>query len=312
MSIQRTALVVGVSNKRSLAWSSAIALLQGQFDHVIVTYQNDRFKSSIEGLVAKQNDFMNNIQATARLPAHVPKLVTCLSCDVSEESEIQSLFHERIPFLLHDRNEQMARISSSSSSSRIKLDALVHSVAFAPSQAMKSSSEFPLLNTTLEEYNTAHSISAHSLLSMSKHALPLLSCSDTHDADCEAFPTGRSPSITALTYLGSARAVRNYNIMGPAKASLEACVRGIAMEISPPPHKIRVNAISAGPVNTLAARGIRDFNGLKHEAEERSFLKRSVTAEEVGSMVEFVAGSRASGVTGQVLFCDGGYSSYGG
>jgi len=84
------------------------------------------------------------------------------------------------------------------------------------------------------------------------------------------------------------------------------------MEISPPPHKIRVNAISAGPVNTLAARGIRDFNGLKHEAEERSFLKRSVTAEEVGSMVEFIAGNRASGVTGQVLFCDGGYSSYGG
>jgi enoyl-[acyl-carrier protein] reductase I len=100
--------------------------------------------------------------------------------------------------------------------------------------------------------------------------------------------------------------------MGPAKASLEACMRGLALEISPPPHCIRVNAVSAGPINSLAARGIRDFNEMRKEARENSFLKRSVTGEEVGNMVEFVAGSRASGMTGQVLFCDGGYSSFGG
>ena len=309
MVFQRTALVVGVSNKRSLAWSSALALLKGEFDHVIVTYQNNRFKPSVEGMVALQNDVMKK-EASAR--QGVPKLVTCLPCDVANEAEIKSLLDEKIPSLLLNRDEDLSSSSvDSTHSCRIKLDAMVHSVAFAPSQAMKSSSEFPLLNTTMDEYNVAHSISAYSLLSMSKYALPLLSCNDDTE-DLPGTASRRSPSITALTYLGSSRAVRNYNVMGPAKASLEACVRGLAMEISPPPHNIRVNAISAGPVNTLAARGIRDFNELKHEAEERSFLKRSVTAEEVGSMVEFVAGSKASGVTGQILFCDGGYNAYGG
>jgi enoyl-[acyl-carrier protein] reductase I len=292
---QRTALVVGVANKRSIAWSSALALLKGEFNHVIVTYQNERFKQSIEGMISKQNDALKQEYSFQDVSKHI----SCLPCDLAHESEIQSLMDEVLPSLIQDRNQDLGIHST------IKLDALVHSIAFAPSRAMKSG-DFPLLHTTMEDFNIAHSISSHSLITMSKHALPLLSCTDDDD------PTMRSPSITALTYLGSTRAVRNYNIMGPAKASLEACVRGLAMEISPPPHNIRVNAVSAGPVNTLAARGILNFNELRHEAEERSFLKRSVTAEEVGNMVEFVAGRKASGVTGQVLFCDGGYSSYGG
>ena len=294
---QRTALVVGVANKRSIAWSSALALLKGEFNHVIVTYQNERFKQSIEGMISKQNDALKQEYSFQNVSKHI----SCLPCDLAHESEIQSLMDEVLPSLIQDRNQDLGIHST------IKLDALVHSIAFAPSQAMKSG-DFPLLHTTMEDFNIAHSISSHSLITMSKHALPLLSCTDDDDHD----QTMRSPSITALTYLGSTRAVRNYNIMGPAKASLEACVRGLAMEISPPPHNIRVNAVSAGPVNTLAARGILNFNELRHEAEERSFLKRSVTAEEVGNMVEFVAGRKASGVTGQVLFCDGGYSSYGG
>lgn len=290
--MQRTALVIGVANQRSIAWSSALALLRGEFDHVIVTYQNERFQKSIERMVSDQNDHSKKIAT----PGSIPKFMSSLPCDVSGNcSDLHSLFKERIPALLHERGQEL------------KLDAMIHSIAFAPAEAMKSKYDLPLLNTTKEAFEIAHDISAHSLLNLSKHALPLLSRQEDVN-----YGASRSPSITCLTYLGSSRAVRNYNVMGPAKASLEACMRGLAMELSPPPHCVRVNAVSAGPINSLAARGIRNFNEMKNDAEEKSFLKRSVTGEEVGNMVEFVAGSRASGVTGQVLFCDGGYSSFGG
>ena len=100
--------------------------------------------------------------------------------------------------------------------------------------------------------------------------------------------------------------------MGPAKASLEAFVRGLALELSPEPHRIPVNAVSAGPINTLAARGIRDFGKMKNDAGGRSFLKRLVSSKEVGNTIEFLASRKASGITGQVLFCDGGYCAMGG
>lgn len=295
--------MIGVANQRSLAWSSALALLRGEFDHVIVTYQNERFQPSIERMISKQNDSMKKIQEESQSSASAaPKFMSSLPCDVMNEVEVESVFNERIPSLLTDAGD--ANVT-------VKLDALVHCVAYAPPEAMKSARDFALLNTSKEAFEMAHSISSHSLLNMSKHALPLLSCQgDAYANDSQNIQ--RYPSITALTYLGASRAVRNYNIMGPAKASLEACVRGLALELSPPPHNIRVNAVSAGPVNTLAARGIRNFNEMKCEAEERSFLKRSVTAEEVGNMVGFVAGSQASGVTGNILFCDGGYHAFGG
>jgi enoyl-[acyl-carrier protein] reductase I len=302
--MQRTALVVGVANQRSLAWSSALALLRGEFDHVIVTYENERFQKSIQHLVSAENDNLKKMSLASKT-SQPPKLISCLPCDVvGSETDLSSLFDERIPSLLHERNNNLP--PELSDSHNLKLNALVHSIAFAPAESMKSADDLALLNTTREDFTVAHSISAHSLLNLSKHALPLLSCQGDGD-DLE-----RHPSITSLTYLGSTRAVRNYNVMGPAKASLEACIRGLSLEISSQPHRIRVNAVSAGPVNTLAGRGIRDFNEMRKEAEEKSFLKRSVTGTEVGNMVEFVAGSRASGVTGQVLFCDGGYSSFGG
>lgn len=331
----KTALVLGVANQRSLAWSCALSLLRGEFNHVIVTYQNDRFQKSVKGLVQNYNDE----QSTGDSVHSTNKLLSCLSCDISEESQVEELFGEKIPLLLL-RNKGPTGVSSSSSNSSlperdlvsapVKLDALVHCIAFAPSKAMKDSTvDLPLLNTDVKDFATAHCISAHSLLTVSRYALPLLSSSLCHTIhhdggeekeevgplSCSSNTTKTSigsSSITALTYLGSTRAVRNYNVMGPAKASLEACVRGLAMELSPPPHCIRVNAISAGPVNTLAARGIRNFNDMRHQVQERSFLKRHVTGEEVGNAVEFVAGSRASGITGQVIFCDGGYSSWGG
>lgn len=307
--MHKTALVVGVANKRSLAWSSALALLRGDFDHVIVTYQNERFQKSVERMVSEQND---NLKKNCH-PTKSTKLVSCIPCDASaNEADLNALFQEIIPSILYDKSQEMkVRVPTIDNSSFApKLDALVHSIAFAPAESMKSANDFPLLNTNRTDFEIAHSLSAHSLLNLSKHALPLLSRCQGDNGELQSFRS--QASITALTYLGSSRAVRNYNVMGPAKASLEACIRGLALEISPPPHCIRVNAVSAGPVNTLAGRGIRDFNKMKHEAENKSFLQRSVTGEEVGNMVEFLAGSRASGVTGQVMFCDGGYSSLGG
>jgi len=262
--------------------------------------------------------------------------ISCLPCDVTHEDQIQQLFQERIPSLLETLNGDSGSDSGSNSNNqRVALDAMVHSVAYAPASAMKNASaslsvdddddddetdkqlSLSLLNTSREDFNTAHAISAHSLITMSKYALPLLSCQYDHDHDDESDDHDddgvgiRSPSITTLSYLGATRAVSNYNIMGPAKASLESIVRGLAFELSPPPHRIRVNAVSAGPVNTLAARGIKDFGILRSQVEGRSMLRRSVTGEEVGNVVEFVASGKASGITGQVLFCDGGYSSVG-
>ncbi len=312
-SASASAVVVGVANQRSLAWSVALSMLnKGNFGHVVVTYQNDRFQNSVEAMVKKQNAVFQQ-QSTAKenvetLHTHSPYL-SCLPCDVTDEEEVRILFDQKIPSLLD------AHDSSSPGSS--SLDALVHSVAYAPAEAMKSAtSSLPLtLDTSRESFAMAHSISSYSLITLSKYALPLLSCQNDSDDDNDAANANhrfRSPSITTLTHLGSTRAVQNYNIMGPAKASLEALVRGLALELSPEPHRIRVNAVSAGPINTLAARGIRDFGKMRHDAEERSFLKRSVTGEEVGNVVDFVASSRASGITGQVLFCDGGYCAMGG
>jgi enoyl-[acyl-carrier protein] reductase I len=301
-SLQRkTALVLGMTNQRSLAWSCARSLVNGEFHHVIVTYQNERFQKTVESLVSNYNHQLQQNVVSANDKTQTPeRRLSCLSCDVLDESMVDSLFCDKIPSLLN------------SEKNGVKLNAIVHCIAYAPSQAMKDSqSDFALLETTQKDFELAHSVSAHSLLAVSRHALPLLTCSETNRLESSSGPTNTA-SITALTYLGSTRAVRNYNVMGPAKASLEACVRGLAMELSPPPHRIRVNAVSAGPVNTLAARGIRNFNELKQEAEGRSFLKRCVTGEEVGNLVEFIAGSKASGITAQVLFCDGGYSSWGG
>ena len=112
-----------------------------------------------------------------------------------------------------------------------------------------------------------------------------------------------------LSYLGAVRAVPHYNVMGPAKASLEALVRGLALELGP---TIRVNGVSAGPISTLAAKGIQGFDRMKEDVKDRSLLKRNITADEVGETVAFLASSSSSGITGQILYVDGGYSAVAG
>jgi enoyl-[acyl-carrier protein] reductase I len=288
--MQKAALVLGVANQKSIAWACVQSLLEREFDHVFVTYQNERFKKTVDDMTGRLNV----------LNKHHGKFLKSIShyaCDVSSEEEVRRLFQEQIPEYLSSKDRKIA------------LDAIIHSIAYAPSDAMKSGPELSLLNTTRESFEISHQISAYSLVSVARHALPLLSSSSIDNYN--GVYHERYPSITALTYLGSSRAVKNYNVMGPAKASLEAAVRGLALELSPPPHKIRVNAVSAGPVNTLAARGIKDFNEMRKEAETRSFLKRSVSSAEVGNTVAFLAGPSASGITGQVIFCDGGYASSG-
>lgn len=198
---------------------------------------------------------------------------------------------------------------------------MIHSVAYAPADAMKPSaalkdsndlySSVPFLCCSKEAFDIAHSISSYSLLNLTRYALPLLSRKSIADTSSEK--PSETSSIVTLTYLGSTRAVPNYNIMGPAKASLESLVRYLALDLSPPPHSIRVNAVSAGPIQTLAARGIRDFSTLKRSSDAANLLKRGVSIEEVGQTVTFLAdGSKSGGITGQVIFCDGGYNSYAG
>ncbi|MDB4951255.1 MAG: Enoyl-(acyl-carrier-protein) reductase [Gemmatimonadetes bacterium] len=168
-----------------------------------------------------------------------------------------------------------------------KLDFLLHSVAFAPKPAMSN----PFLQTTREDFLTAHDISAYSLVALSRGAAPLMSAGG---------------SIVCMTYYGSQKAVPGYNVMGVAKASLEASVRYLAVDLGP--QGIRVNAVSAGAINTLAARGVAHFRDLLRVTGERAALRRTVEPSEVGSTTLYLASDLSSGVTGETLYVDAGFS----
>jgi len=189
-------------------------------------------------------------------------------CDVSSDAEIDAVF---------------AALSKRWDG----LDVLVHSVGYAPREQLEGGFTEAV---TREGFQIAHDISSYSLAALTKAALPMLK--------------GRNAAVLAMTYNAATRVVPNYNVMGLAKASLEACVRFLAADLGP--HGIRVNAISAGPVKTLAAAGISGFRKMLHYAQKASPLRRNVTIAEVGNTAAFLCSDLASGITGETTFVDAG------
>ncbi len=251
----KTGIVLGVANKRSIAWAIAQALAREGM-RLAFTYQGERLKASVEELAGT----LTNSPLT-------------LPCDVTNDAEIESVFQAV--------DEQFGR-----------LDCLVHSVAYAPREELEN--EF--VKTSREGFKLAHDISAYSLVALTRAALPL-------------FEKNGGGSVLALTYLGAVKAGEGYNVMGVAKASLEASVRYLAANLGP--RNVRVNAVSAGPVNTLAARGIKGFTTmLKHHAEKAP-LRRNVELEEVANAALFLASPMSGGITGEVLYVDCGYNIVG-
>lgn len=250
----KTGIVFGVANKRSIAWGIAQALSREGM-RLAFTYQGERLKESVESLAS-------TIPGSLLLP-----------CDVTSDAEIDSVYRSI--------EEQFGR-----------LDALVHSVAYAPREDLEN--EF--VKTSREGFKMAQDISAYSLVTLTRGALPLME-------------KNGGGSVLALTYYGAEKVVEGYNLMGVAKASLEASVRYLAANLGP--RNVRVNAISAGPVNTLAARGIKGFTTmLKHHAE-RAPLRRNVELEEIGNAALFLLSPMGSAITGEVMFVDCGYNIIG-
>jgi enoyl-[acyl-carrier protein] reductase I len=242
-------IVFGVANKRSIAWASAQAL-SGAGAKLAFTYQNERLRENVESL-------------TKDLPGAVLS-----QCDVVKPEEVEQAF---------------ARVKEEYG----RLDFLIHSLAFAPREAL----EGEYINTSLEAFQTALEISAYSLTTLARAAQPLMT---------------EGGSIVSMSYYGAEKVVPNYNVMGIAKAALEASTRYLASDLGK--HNIRVNAISAGPINTLAARGVGNMGAmLKHHAE-RAPLGRNVEAAEVGNTALFLCSPLSSGITGEVIHVDCGYN----
>ncbi|MFZ5502455.1 MAG: enoyl-ACP reductase FabI [Pseudomonadota bacterium] len=187
-------------------------------------------------------------------------------------------------------DEQIRQLFTDLGKSWDSLDGFVHAIAFAPREALAG--KF-LEGFDREAFRISHEISAYSFPAMAKAALPMMS--------------GRNAAILTLSYLGAVRTMPHYNVMGMAKASLEASVRYLAMELGQ--QGIRANGISAGPIKTLAAAGISDFGKLLAYNEKHAPLKRNVTIEEVGNVAAFLCSDLASGVTGEIAYVDGGFNT---
>lgn len=246
-------IVFGVANKRSIAWAIAQAWHQAGAK-LAFTYQGERLKENVEELAGTFGS------DTLILP-----------CDVTRDDDIAHVF---------------AQLSQKFG----KLHLLLHSVAFAPKDALEG--EF--VNTKREAFRVAHDVSAYSLVALARGAAPLMT---------------EGGSIVAMTYYGSEKVVPHYNVMGVAKAALEASTRYLAYDLGP--KRIRVNCISAGPVNTLAARGISGFSEMLKHYEAHAPLKRNVLPEELGTTGTFLASDGAAAITGQVIYVDCGYQIMG-
>ncbi len=250
----KRALIVGVATDRSIAWGIAQAM-HAQGAELAFTYAGDKFRARVEPLAASVGS----------------KLVMPL--DVSDDAQIDAAF------------AQLKNIWG-------QLDILVHSVAFAPREAIEGSF---VANTTREAFRIAHDISSYSFTALARAALPLM-------AD-------RQGAMLTLSYLGAARSIPSYNVMGLAKASLEANVRFLAADLGP--QGIRVNAISAGPIKTLAAAGVGGFRKMLGQVARIAPLRRNVSTEDVGNAATFLCSDMARGVTGEVLYVDNGFSTVG-
>ncbi len=240
----KTALVLGVANRWSLAYAIAQAFRR-EGARLLLTYQGERLQKTVEEL------------GTALEAERV------FECDVTKD-------------------EDLAKLTATGE----QLEVVVHSIAFANMADLSR----PFVETSRDGYLLAQNVSAYSMVAVARATAPLM--------------TGGGAMLT-LTYLGSTRVVQNYNVMGVAKAALEASVRYLAADLGP--QNIRVNAISAGPVKTAAARGIKDFSKVLEAVEAHAPLRRNVTPGEVADLAVFLASDLGRGVTGDVLFADAGY-----
>ena len=241
----KVGMVFGVANKRSIAWACAAACAE-QGAKMAFTYQAERLKESVDDLAGTLNDSL------------------VVPCDVSDQAQVDAAFDAV-------KNKYG------------KLDFLIHSIAFAPKEALEG--EF--VTTTRDAFRTALEISAFSLTQLALAASPLMT---------------DGGSIVTMSYYGAEKVVMNYNVMGVAKAALESSTRYLAADLGK--NNIRVNAISAGPINTLSARGVRGMGSLLGYVGERSPLKRNVTAAEVGSTAMFLVSGLSSGITGETIYVE--------
>jgi enoyl-[acyl-carrier protein] reductase I len=248
-------LVLGVANKRSLAWAIAQRASEAGAE-LALTYQGERLEENVRELAAT-----------------LPRPSLIVPCDVTKDDQIAALF---------------ASIDEKFGG----LDFVVHGAAFAPPEALKA----PYTETSREAFRMALDISAYSLVALARGAKPLMS-------------RRGGGSIVTLMYLGSQRVFPNYNVMGVAKAALECSVKYLASDLGP--ENIRVNAISAGPIKTLAAAGISGFSSILQVYRDRAPMKRNIESGEVADAAFFLLGSASRGITGEVLMVDAGFHAMG-
>jgi len=242
----KTALILGVANKWSLAYAIAQAFRR-EGATILLTYQGERLKGPVEELGAE-------LGATR-----------VFECDVTKDDHL-----ERLPGVIQEHG---------------RLDAMIHSVAFANREDLSR----PFVETSRAGYLLAQDVSAYSMVAVARATAPLMTAGG---------------SMMTLTYLGSTRVVPNYNVMGVAKAALEAAVRYLASDLGP--SNIRVNAISAGPVKTASARAVKDLSAMLEKAPARAPLRRNCEPAEVADTAVFLASDLSRGVTGNIIFVDAG------
>ncbi len=248
----KVGMIFGVANQRSIAWACANACA-AHGAKMAFTYQGERLKENVEKLT-------KDLDGAIVVP-----------CDVTNQREVDAAF------------ETVGREFG-------KLDFLIHSIAFAPKEALEG--EF--LTTSREAFLTAMEISTFSLTQTALAAAPLMK---------------DGGSIVTMTYYGAEKVVRSYNVMGVAKAALEASVRYLAEDLGK--QNIRVNAISAGPINTLSARGVKNMSSFLKPVAEKSPLRRNVEAREVGNAALFLVSDLASAITGETIHVDCGFNIIG-